>query len=446
MKKDSNKAADIMRRHIIYVFFCLSTLVYAQNNNPHLVTINTEYNVTNSIDYGKKYLDGWGELTPIIMTYVNNNGSVSVCSVDIETKQTYIYEYSKDLQYIKKLTFQNELDKLGAFVKDDEGNYYIFYAKNVNEGDFKQINMTITKYNSKGEKTGAFFLPAQTSDEIWAGGYSGIKTPFFCGSCRMEVAGDWIAVYFARQMFRSRDSKNHQASYGFIIDKNSMERIPNIAMPSAGHSFNQYILPIENGFIFTDQGDNGPRGFNFAKVQNGQKIKELRSFTFKRGRTYQYTFAQLGGLAKTANGYIFLGAYEKNSTVSDASHNDSRNLFVMTFDDNLTSCSKPIWITNYTNKLTENAANLKIALLGPERYVVMWECMTHFAYKTTYMRIINEKGEPLSDEVELPDIRLSFNDVLRYNQTTGNVHWAVNKGNQEIMVYALNPENIVLEK
>jgi hypothetical protein len=384
-------------------------------------------------------LDGWGELTPLITTYVNNDGTVSVCSVDNDSQDTYIYEYSKDLQHIKTMKFHNELGQFGSFIKDDEGNYYIFYAEEVREGAFDQKNMVLTRYDSNGEKTGACFLPAQTSDEKWARSFSGIKRPFYAGSCRMEISGDWIAVYFARQMFRARDGKNHQASYGFIFDKNNLEKVPNINTPSAGHSFNQYILPVESGFIFADQGDSSPRGFNFAGIQNGQNAKNLKSFVFKRGRTYQYTFAQLGGLAKTSNGYIFLGAYEKNSVVSNVSHNDSRNLFLLTFDDNLTSCSKPIWITKYTNKLTENAANPKIAALGSGRYILMWECMTQYAYKTTFMQIINENGEPLSEEAELPDIRLNINDVLRYNPITGNIHWAVNNGRQEIIVYSINP-------
>jgi hypothetical protein len=436
-----------MRIHIIFVLFCLSSFVYAQTNNLHSVTINTEYNVTNSIDYGNKYLDGWGELTPIIMTYVSNDGTVSVCSADTATKQTYIYEYSKDLQYIKTLAFQNEFDKLGAFVKDDEGNYYIFYAKYTNNRTEK--NMAMVKYNTEGEKINEYKLEAYALNSM-----AGVSDPFYAGGCRLELSGSMLAVYFARKMFNG-----HQASYGFVLDKDTFERVDrgqirnntyfltgNNIVPYTSHSFNQFILPVEGGFLYVDQGDGYPRCFAFELFMTGKEAKKLRSFTFKQGRTYQYTFAQLGGLEKTSNGYIFLGAYEKSTSVSNTSHNDSRNLFVLTFDDNLTSISKPIWITNYANKLTENAANPKIALLGAERYLIMWECMTQNEYKTTYMRIINEKGEPLGNEVELPDIRLNFNDVLRYNQTTGNVHWAVNKGNREIIVYALNPDNTVLKE
>ena len=435
----------LKRYSFFAVFAGLLTLASAHTKNPHFVTIDTEYNVVNSIDFGRNYLSGWRELTPIITTYVDNNGIISICSVDSNSQETYIYEYAENMSHIRTIKFHNEFGKFGSFIKDNKGNYYILCAQDVQEGAFNQKNMLLAKYDNDGNRTGSFYLNAQTSDEIWARGYSGIKIPFANGSCRLEISGDWIAAYFSRTMFRSRDGKNHQASYGFIINKDTFERIPNIIMPSAGHSFNQYIFPIENGFIFIDHGDNGPRGFNFARVQYSQGIKNLRSFVLKRGRTYQYTFAQLGGLAETTNGYIFIGTYEKNSSVSHVSHNDSRNIFILTFANDLNTCSRPIWITNYTDKNNENSANSKITKLGSSgHYLIMWECMTQYNYKTTLFKIIDETGQSLTDEIELPNVRLNINDVLRYNTITGNVCWAVNNGIQEIIIYSFNPYNQIV--
>lgn len=195
-----------------FIFVSFSASVYAQTKNPYFVTINTEYNVSPSIDYGNKYLAGWGELTPLIMTYVNNDGSVSVCGVDSETKQTYIYEYSKDLQYIKTMTFQNELDKLGAFTKDDEGNYYIFYTRRATNRN--ETNMAMVKYNTEGEKIKEYKLQAYAPNSR-----DGVRNPFYCGACRLELSGSMLAVYFAREMF-----SGHQASYGFVLDKDTFER------------------------------------------------------------------------------------------------------------------------------------------------------------------------------------------------------------------------------
>jgi hypothetical protein len=142
-------------------------------------------------------------------------------------------------------------------------------------------------------------------------------------------------------------------------------------------------------------------------------------------------------LAKTSGGYIFAGTYEKNTITSNERHNDSRNLFVLTIDEDFTSCSKPIWITAYADKNNENAANPKIASLEDGRCLLMWEYMTSYDYKTTFMRIIDETGNPLGDMVELPNIRLNRNDVLRYNRHNGKVYWAVNGNEKSIIVYAL---------
>jgi len=55
------------------------------------------------------------------------------------------------------------------------------------------------------------------------------------------------------------------------------------------------------------------------------------------------------------------------------------------------------------------------------------------------MKIIDDEGTPLGEARELPGVRLNINDVLRYNPATGNVHWAVNKGEREIVLYSLKP-------
>ena len=429
-------AITLNMKKLLILLITLSPLAFAQPNT-HSVTIDTEYNVPISIDWGYGYLDGWGDLTPLITTYIDKNGTISVCSVDTNARETYIYEYTQDLRPIKTIKFSNEFEKLGAFVKDEDGNYYLFFAGRA--ASKLAESMILVKYDREGEKIKTYKLKANPPSS-----FDGVKNPFYAGSCRLELSGSMIAVYFARQMFNG-----HQASYGFILDKDTFERVDrgaatndnrdggNSQMPYVSHSFNQYILPVDNGFIFTDQGDVYPRGFDFTLFQKGKYTKRLKAFTFKKGKTYQYTFAQLGGLAKTSGGYIFAGTYEKNTITSNERHNDSRNLFVLTIDDDFTVCSKPIWITGYTDKNNENAANPKIASLEGGRYLLMWEYMTSYDYKTTFMQVIDESGNLLGDMVELPGIRLNINDALRYNRHNGKVYWAVNDGNKSIIVYAL---------
>jgi len=431
------------KRKIFFCVFSFLVTVYAQTQNPHSVTFNTEYNVPFSIDAGSRYLSGWDELTPIITTYIDHAGSVSICSVDSNARETYIYEYSQELVHIKTIKVANEFEKFGAFVKDDEGNYYLFFAGRASGASVE--NMALVKYDNDGNIIKTMKLRARTPNS-----FDGVRNPFYAGSCRMELSGSMLAIYFARQRF-----DGHQASYGFVLDKDSFERFDrghayyytNGGYPQGrnlisftGHSFNQFIFPIDNGFIFVDQGDKYPRAFTFGRFQDGINTKRLNAFRFKQSRTYQYTFAQLGGLAKTSGGYIFAGTYEKNRVVTNVSHNDSRNLFVLTFDDNMTSCGDPVWITNYTDKNTENAANPKIASLEGGRYILMWEQMIPNNYTTTFMKIIDEEGNPLGDATELPGIHLNINDVLRYNRHNRKVYWAVNDGRTSITVYALEAE------
>jgi hypothetical protein len=250
-----------------------------------------------------------------------------------------------------------------------------------------------------------------------------------------------LTVYFAREMFVASDGLNHQASYGFILNKNTFERISSMNVPYASHSFNQYILPIEDGFLFVDQGDYYPRGFYFNKITNTQK-KSITAFRFKQNEFYNNTFAQLGGIAQTNDGYLFVGTYEKNNS-TESYHNDSRNVFLINIDKDFNHCGNPIWITNYSDKNSQNAVSPKITKLNGNRYLIMWEC---FGYpcNNTYYTIIDKDGETIKEITELPNVRLNNNDVLRYNFLTGNVHWAVNEGSRTIQIYSFNPYNFKL--
>ena len=448
MKNAKNKIGFIA---LVFCFMCLfisNGSAQTSRYNPNIAEINTEYYVVESVT--PYFSTNSEDLTPIIMTYVDTEGLVTVCSVPVISiyKDVYMYEFSKDLVLQKTIKLPRELSKFGAFTKDSEGNYYVFSAEDAEEGAFNQNNMALVKYDNQGNKQKVYYLNAYADNSS-----NGVKEPFRFGSCRMEISGTMLCVYFARVKFKSDDGFNHQASYGFIVDKDTFKRmdigqvLQGTRMPYASHSFNQFILSIENGFIFADQGDAFPRAFNFSKFENGKDTKELRSFEFKKGKTYQNTFAQLGGLAKTSTGYIFAGTYEKNNDVS-GEHNDSRNVFILTFDDTLSACSAPVWITNYKDK-KQNALSPKIVALDKERYLLMWELWeftgANASDHTIYITIIDKNGKIVKPIKKIADyrIRLNKNDTLRYCSKTGNVYWAVGSGSNKITVYAFNPDNSI---
>jgi len=446
----------------IFAFFTvLLTGINAQQINQTSRTV--DYVIRDTADYhGRKYISYWGQ-HPHILTFVNGDGSITVCASDTSTTNynydgmtvlpvnaptTYIYEYDMNLKEQKTLSVQNEFNNLGAFTKDNDGNYYFFFADSTT--DKNKENMAMVKYDRDGNKINIYKLNAYAPNS-----FSGINKPFEGGTCRLELSGSMLAVYFTRLMFNG-----HQASYGFILDKDTFERIDqgqvsnagislsgdNI-MPYTSHSFNQFILPVDNGFIFADHGDAVPRSFTFGKFQNGNATKRrLTAFAFQGEIGENATYAEMGGLAKTSTGYIFSGTYGEGL-------NGARNLFALTFDEDLNECSAPIYLTKYTDK-DGHAGHSKIVALDNGRYLLLWELFKFSTqpaamvvlklptdYLSTYMLIIDEKGKAVSEPKELKGIRLSMNDTLRYNPHNGKVYWAINEGEKTIKVYALGVDD-----
>jgi len=403
------------------------------------------YSVRDSVDkVGNQYISYWGQLSPVFI-FINNDGSVTLCSSNESAKITYIYEYDIDFKEQNAWAVQNELGSLGAFTKDNEGNYYFFYAAKTTNKNSE--NMAMVKCNLERKKIRIYKLKAQAPNS-----YDGVMNPYDKGTCRLELSGSMLAVYFAREMFNGR-----QSSYGFVLDKNTFERIDegaatnaqiiggNMQMPYVSHSFNQFILPIDNGFIFADHGDAYPRSFTFAKFQKGSDTKRLNAFTFPAvENVVSATYAEMGGLAKTSGGYIFAGVYGKD-------RNSARNLFVLTFDEELNSCSEPIYLTKYA-KNESHAGHPKIAKVDTDRYMILWEVFKFSMqspdiiersatdYVSTYMLLIDEKGKAVSEPRELSGIRLNMSDTLRYNPKNGKVYWAINNSKTSLSIYALGKE------
>ena len=426
------------------------TVTYPASNevpsyeNISSVTRKLGYSVGDSVDnIGNLYIRAWST-HPTVFTFVGKDGTVSVCASDKSAKTTYVYEYDANLEELKTLRFENKFDQTGAFAKDDEGNYYIFFAKS-SPGQNTE-NMVLDKYNPAGEIINSYKLVAYAKNS-----FGGIKIPFDAGTCKIEISGSMIAVYLARKMFNG-----HQASYGFILNKNTFEKIDvgqvtdsgytitgNNGMPYVSHSFNQFILPIDDGFIFADHGDAYPRGFIFSRFIAGKNTIRINALKFPGDTGVNATYAEMGGLVKIPDGYMFAGAYGKD-------RNNPRNVFILTFDKNLEKCSAPVYLTSYT-KNDGHAGHPKITELDSGRYLLLWEqfsfstqtanviesCAT--GYLSTFALIINAQGKTISGPIEIKGIRLNMNDVLRYNPKNGQVYWTINNDSNSITVYALNP-------
>lgn len=399
----------------------------------------------------KPFVNKWSDITPQVQTIVNADGTITVMHAANNSSTVEFYELDAKGKHQTTKSVKREFPLVGAFTKDAAGNYYVFYAKSVAEGAGSEINMALIKYSAEGKKVKQFHLPAQTTNDI----ISSVRDPFVASNCKIELSNQMIAVYFGRKMFVAPDGLNHQASYGFILNLKTFKPITgndpdSLTMPYSSHSFNQFLLPIKNGFLFIDHGDAYPRSFLFSSLTNGKQNtnKSIESFSFKQGAQYQDTFAELGGAATTKNGYLFVGTYEKNNVVT-SNHNDSRNIFLLTLDQKLSKVSEPIWITNYTDKNKQNAVFPKIVEIASNQYLLMWTIsaspdqknnqQSKSTQQDTYFTVVDQNGKRLRSISKLSNTPLNGFDTLRFNPKTGLVHWATEKGKQEIAVYCFDP-------
>jgi alpha-tubulin suppressor-like RCC1 family protein len=395
------------------------------------------------------YLSFYSEL-PMVQTYISRENKIYVMNIDYYTTDNpasaEIFQYSPEMALLKKIVVSSGEPSFlpGAFVVDESGNIFVFYAKGANAYD--EHNMMVVKYSPSGEELSRFSLNARPSDS-----YYGVRLPFNASGCRMEISGDYIAVYFGREMFVSGDGQNHQASYGFIINKNSMERLQGYSIPYVSHSMNQFILPLQNGaFLFADHGDGNPRAFAFEKIdpQNLNRNDKINSFVFKGNNGQNETLAEMGGLSKTSAGYIFAGTYDKSSGMDYIA--GPRNLFVLIMNESLNVISQPVWLTNYGE--FESACRPKIVRLGVDRFLLLWERVDNakMDYRftatgrkcETFAMMIDKDGNVLQPARKIQDDALTANDVLRYNPATQRVYWAVKNGDKSIKICSLDPEQV----
>jgi hypothetical protein len=433
---------------------------------PLVTSVDALQTVASTHDYDYPWI-GWSQI-PSLQTVINADGSVSVmdtgnlqaqylgdAAVNKPQDKVIIYEFAADgkLNHTQSLT--KVLPLTGGFTKDKDGNYYVFYAKEVAEGAFAEKNMVLVKYSPQGEKLLEYWEEANPG-----GHFHGVKVPFAAGTCRLEISGDMLSAYFPRDMFVADDGLNHQGSHGFVVNINTLQPVSDplavmkkngtLSVPVIGHSFNQFILPIDNGFIYVDQGDGWPRAFNFTKVTKGVLPNPTgESFSFEGAIGDNNTDAELGGLVQTSSGYLFFGTYNKIKPTPA-----SRDIFLLKLDKDLQGGANPIWKTSYT---TPNATptpsfkvvSPKIVQIAADRYVIMWasyfstDPMAKPDKYTSYLQIIDGKGNTIEQTRKVVDenrraIPLNAFDVLRYNPKTGMIYWAVND-NGSIKLYSVDP-------
>jgi len=412
-------------------------------------------NQINSIDYGSQYLDSWGSITSPITTVMDEQSNIHVAVDNGENNRLTINKYNQELKLQSSISLQRELDKYGGFTLDKQGNIYVLWGQYVKENEKDKVSVIIVKYSNTGTILGKVSYKA--------GEQSGQGTirPFENGNSSLKYEDGLLVAFFGRTMFKSDDGLNHQSSTALYADAETMKEVT-LPIPYSSHSFDQKMVFDGKQLLFVDRGDVYDRGFSIEKIDRELKRhNRLVPFYFKMGSAiYQYTFSELGGIAVASDGYVLVGSAEKTMTAASASgkHNESRNLFLQLIAKNFEETEKPIisqgenarfqvdvygrsyqaenegvvWLTNYKNQKTDNVAHPKVAYMGNNELVLMWENIAIYGgYKSTSYMVVTSKGEIVQKPIELVGPRLSIGDDIYYRD--GSVYWASDNGQHAIL-------------
>lgn len=255
-------------------------------------------------------------------SYLYENPAGGLTRVEYLGDRVIVEDYSSAFALQSSRTILVELPLWGGFFAGAQYNFLIFGQRNPAEQNDVEV-IRVVKYSKDWKRLG------QTS-------VRGANTtiPFDAGSLRCAEADGVLYIRTCHQMFRAADGLNHQANMMLTVRQRDMALTSNFCKQFSGytsHSFNQYILVDSHRNIVTvDHGDGYPRSFRLFQLlgKGGTADPSATGVNQSSGARFQpfpgqcgenFTGAQLGGLAETANGY--LTAYSYNGGVRGAASN-----------------------------------------------------------------------------------------------------------------------------
>lgn len=406
-------------------------IIYKNSVQCTPLNVIDDYNPT---EEGLGFLKNRIDVSPLDMI-ANYDGTYTLC-IDPENEEyIYIYEYDKDKNCYKNFKIEKVLPKYGSMVKDFNNNYYIFFGLDI-KAKYDKItkNMALVKYNSEGEKIAECFFNEPSNNG------TGVKKPLLYDS-EMKICGNDLLIYFGCEMYAGKDNVNHKGSYAAMFDISNFTNITKntgIENLFAQNSYDRSILSEPDGFVIVDRVASYPRSFKISKFSN-RILKSTDTFTFKGDTKNDNTYSELGGIAKTPEGYLICGTYENNAEDIFKIHSAPRNIFVQKISNDLSIKQEPIFITNYLDKSIENAVNLKFIQVESNKNIILWEVKgENGSYNGTYMATINDDGLIQGNIKRLNDCRLNMYDDVAYNPINNKICWAINGQGNKVLIYELD--------
>ena len=255
-----------------------------------------------------------------VKSYLYENPQGGLTRVEYINGQVVIENYDSGFGWLDTQTLTPELPRWGGFFAGADYNFLIFGQENPNENDDAEV-IRVVKYSKDWQRLGqASFKGANTT------------VPFDAGSLRCDEYGGYLYIRTCHEMYRSSDGLNHQSNLTMAVRQSDMTvtdsfyGVMNTSYGYVSHSFNQYLLVDEDGFIVAlDHGDAYPRGAVLMRYYQKAGQEKFRGASYSAWCSSDNivefagnignntTGASVGGLGETGQCYVMTYSYDEVS-------------------------------------------------------------------------------------------------------------------------------------
>lgn len=422
---------------------------------------------------------------------VNNWARVSPVQQFSYLDEGLAYAYVTDNQMkivtpSRALSIELKYPKLGDVISDDDGNFYVIWGKEGTENTDKTI------FVSKYSPTGVHIMTTGFMGESPLGPDGNTKIPFEAGNCVSAIHNDVLMVNYARTMYNGHQSCNVIAVSIKDMSPYKLESViggsNNANIPYVSHSFNQSVIYSKKAddFLFANHGDAYDRGFIIEKLRKetyvdyemaASKYQPLNIFHFYLEPNANHnmyivnkTFAELGGLAETSRGIVFVGASVKS--IGEAAKTEYQNLFIQIFDPLSSEVSPSMFVDgsirsgetsldiNYNKNspltrvtdygviwltdLMEKDVTAPQVVVGDDCIIILWTEKRELkmgvaytlgeSYTESFYMVLTADGTVITPATSLGSLKLNSYEMPVYHN--GTVYWA-NVFNGKLKVISL---------
>ena len=311
----------------------------------------------------------------------------------------YLSRYSAEDELLFETTLETELPIFGGFFAGENYYYVVTGQKNMDEDPNLEV-IRVTRYDKDWNR-----IDAASVRDCYT------TIPFNAGSLRMAENGNSLMIHTSRQRYKT-GNVYHQSQLTIWIDTETMSVVNDVGMYQVlhvSHSFNQFVLPYEDGFALLDHGDAYPRSVVVHRLIDPGSMSQLELLTIPGSIGANYTGVGVGGFAATEG--AFTAAV--NRADGEADGQEYRNVVVMSSPAD--SCDGSDVVVNV---LTDYVSSKKCAStpwlvrLSDEVLCLLWEEYqmgeddVNECLGVRYV-FLNGNATPLTDRYLLTDARLS---------------------------------------